>query len=87
MPSSSANPFPLPFNALREVSGERGTVRFVVGAMFTASYADKAERLARSCAKWGLQYAIHQVPAVHRSDQRPGRCRSHLHEAEFQSTI
>jgi len=66
MPSSSANPFPLPFNALREVSGG-GDGPFVVGAMFTASYADKAERLARSCAKWGLQYAIHQVPAVHRS--------------------
>lgn len=40
---------------------------YVVGAMFTDAYRKDAERLAASCEKFGLQYAIHEVPTVHRS--------------------
>jgi hypothetical protein len=66
MASSSANDFPQPFNSLRQISGG-GDRPFVVGAMFTASYAENAERLAASCAKFGLHHAIHEVPVIHRS--------------------
>jgi hypothetical protein len=58
--------FPLPFKSLRSISGGKpGT--YVVGAMFTAPYSDKAERLAASCEKFELPYVIHEVPAVHSS--------------------
>lgn len=66
MSSSSSQHFPLPFNSVRQISGGREGP-YVVGAMFTASYAKKAERLAASCETYGLQYAIHEVPVVHRS--------------------
>src|SRR5688572_17413831 len=66
MPSSSSQIFPLPFNSVRQISGGREG-RYVVGAMFTASYAEKAERLAASCERFGLQYAIHEVQVIHRS--------------------
>jgi hypothetical protein len=39
----------------------------VIGAMFTATYSKKAERLAASCEKLGLPYVIHEIPTVHRS--------------------
>jgi hypothetical protein len=71
MPSSSSHPFPLRFNSVRQISGGRGGP-YVVGAMFTASYAKKAERLAASCEMYGLQYAIHEVPVVHRSINSSG---------------
>jgi Nucleotide-diphospho-sugar transferase len=66
MPSSSSQIFPLPFNSVRQISGGREG-RYVVGAMFTASHAEKAERLAASCERFGLQYAIHEVQVIHRS--------------------
>jgi hypothetical protein len=43
---------------------------YLIGAMFTAAYAEKAERLRSSCDRVGLSYAIHEVPAVHRSTNR-----------------
>ena len=66
MPSSSHHPFPLPFNSLRQISRD-GEGPYIVGAMFTASYAQKAERLVASCERFGLPYAIHEVQAVHQS--------------------
>lgn len=66
MPSSSAHPFPLPFDSLRQISGG-GEGPYIVGAMFTADYSRKAERLAASCEKFGLPYVIHEVQTVHRS--------------------
>lgn len=66
MPSTSAQAFPLPFELLRQISGGRGG-SYIIGAMFTASYVQKAERLAASCETFGLRYAIHEVPVVHRS--------------------
>lgn len=59
-------PFPLPFPSLRVLRGE-GKAPYIVGAMFTAGYADKAARLAASCAKFSLPYELHEVPTVHRS--------------------
>jgi hypothetical protein len=60
------NSFPLPFKSLRTLSGgKEGT--YVIGAMFTAAYFEKAERLVASCEKFELPYVIHEVPTVHRS--------------------
>jgi hypothetical protein len=60
------NTFPVPFKSLRTISGGRDRA-YVIGAMFTPTYAGKAERLALSCEKFELPYVIHEVPAVHRS--------------------
>ena len=57
---------PFPFKSLRTMSGGKDG-SYVIGAMFTAAYSDKAERLAASCEKFGLPYVIHEVPTVHRS--------------------
>jgi hypothetical protein len=61
-----AESFPLPFKSVRHISGGRDG-RYIVGAMFTAGYSKKAERLAASCEKFGLPYVLHEVPTVHRS--------------------
>jgi hypothetical protein len=58
--------FPLPFKSLRTITGGDGRA-YLVGAMFTTGYSGKAERLAASCEKLGLAYALHEVPTVHRS--------------------
>ena len=58
--------FPISFQSRRIMSGGKAGC-YVVGAMFTADYAEKAARLAASCEKFGLPYAIHEVPTVHRS--------------------
>ena len=58
--------FPIPFKSLSRMSG--GQPRsYVIGAMFTAPYLDKARRLAASCEKFELPYVIHEVPSVHSS--------------------
>lgn len=46
---------------------------FVVAGFFTPDYADRAERLARSCAATGVAFALHEVAAVHRSISPRGR--------------
>ena len=58
--------FPLPFSSLRTIGGEGGA-SYIVGAMFTESYAAKAERLAASCRKFSLPFELHEVATVHRS--------------------
>ena len=58
--------FPIPMKSLRVLSGGRAE-SYVVAAMFTPSYSQKADRLIASCEKLGLPYFIHEVPAVHRS--------------------
>ena len=63
---SSLDIFPLPFASLRAIrSAHQGP--FVIGAMFTPSYWEKAKRLAISCEKFRLPYVLHEVSAVHRS--------------------
>ena len=63
---TSKTSLPLPFPSLRTIGGE-GNVPYIVGAMFTGSYTDKAVRLASSCEKFSLPYELHEVPTVHRS--------------------
>src|SRR5437868_2904904 len=62
----AAGEFPLTFSPLRTLSGGRAGA-FIVAAMFTPNYAAKAKRLIASCEKFALPYAVHEVPAVHRS--------------------
>jgi len=45
---------------------------FLATAMFTKSYQDKAERLAASLERFGVPYAIFEVPVVHRSISSKG---------------
>jgi hypothetical protein len=68
---NQTNTFPIPFRSLRVIGGG-GDRPFVVGAMFTAGYADKAKRLAASCEQFRLPYVIHEVPTVHCSISRLG---------------
>ena len=82
MPSSSAHPFPLPFSSVRQISGGR-VGPYIVAAIFTASYASRAERLAASCETFGLPYAIHEVPVVHRSINSRGADDSAYTKANF----
>jgi len=63
--------FPLPFESLRSIRGGKQR-SYVIGAMFTAAYAHKAERLAASCERFELPYVIHEVPAVHSSISHRG---------------
>ncbi|HET7085173.1 MAG TPA: hypothetical protein VFI23_10415 [Rhizomicrobium sp.] len=58
--------FPVPFKSLRTISGTSDRP-FIVGAMFTASYREKAAKLAASCEAFSLPYVLHEVPSVHRS--------------------
>jgi hypothetical protein len=58
------NTFPLPFKSLRTITGGKDR-SYVVGAMFTAGYVEKAKRLAASCEQFALPYVIHEVPTVH----------------------
>lgn len=58
--------FPLPFTSLRVMKGGN-PAPYLVGSMFTDAYREGAERLAASCEKFGLQYAIHEVQKVDRS--------------------
>jgi hypothetical protein len=66
-----ASNFPLPFKSLRTITGCADGA-YVIGAMFTAAYADKAERLAASCEKFKLPYVLYEVPTVHYSISRRG---------------
>jgi hypothetical protein len=71
MSSAHDAPFPLPFPSLGARRGQ-GNAPYIVGAMFTANYADKAARLAASCEKFSLPYDLHEVPTVHRSMSAKG---------------
>jgi hypothetical protein len=65
------NTFPIPFRSIRTICG--GTEgAYVIGAMFTAGYSEKAARLAASCEKLRLRYVIHEVPTIHRSISSKG---------------
>lgn len=59
-----------PYTLWRE-GGDPGAA-FLVCAMFTASYRDRAARLEKSLAAFGLQHALFEVPRVHRSISSAG---------------
>src|SRR5690242_12526579 len=63
--------FPIPFKSLRVIRGGKEGP-YVVGSLFTASYAAKADRLIASCEKYGLPYTVHEVPTVHASISEKG---------------
>jgi hypothetical protein len=46
--------------------------KFLVAAMYTDAYADKAERLRESCARFGLPHELRRVPVVHDSISKSG---------------
>ena len=56
--------FPLRFKSHSTISGGKDR-SYVIGAMFTAGYAEKAKRFAASCERFGLPYVMHEVPTVH----------------------
>lgn len=51
------------------LAASSGTVgrSYIVCAMFTRGYKDKADRLIASLRALNLEYAVYEVPAVHRS--------------------
>jgi hypothetical protein len=51
---------------------KEGRTPYVLAAMFTAAYAEKAIRLAASCEKFAVDYELHLVPSVHRSISAKG---------------
>jgi hypothetical protein len=61
--------FPLPFPASRTIdqSGRRGKSRFLVAAMYTPGYSDRAARLRASCDELGVPYVLFEIPHVHTS--------------------
>jgi hypothetical protein len=61
--------FPIPFSGRLALKGGDITGRpaFVVASMFTPSHRDLATRLAASLERFGLPFAIYEVPSVHRS--------------------
>ena len=77
-----ARPFPLPFKSLRTIGGG-GDQPFIVGAMFTPAYADKALRLAASCENFSLAYELHEVPTVHSSISARGSADPSFTKANF----
>lgn len=74
---------PLPLVALRVVEGLSATRGFLVGGMFTPDYADRAERLRSSCERFGLPYALFELPSVHRSVSPRGTADEALTKANF----
>jgi len=79
---ASADRFPLPFQSLRVIRGG-GSKNFILGAMFTDTYSEKAARLAASCEKFGLPYEFHEVPSVHCSISAHGTADPSFTKANF----
>jgi hypothetical protein len=77
-----AGPFPLPFKSLRTIKGG-GDQPFIVGAMFTSAYSDKASRLAVSCENFSLAYELYEVPTVHSSISARGSSDPSFTKANF----
>jgi len=63
--------FPLPLRSTRIISGD-GDAPFIVGALFTPDYIDKANRLILSLRRLSLPFEAHEVPAVHCSMSASG---------------
>ena len=63
---------PMPDTRVHAQRMVRPDVDFVVAAMFTANVRDRADRLRASLEKAGLNYALYEVPSVHRSISTKG---------------
>ncbi len=79
---TSADSFPLPFTSLSSISGGKERP-YIVGAIFTPRYVEKARRLAASCEKFGVPYVMHEVAAVHRSIHSRGTPDASFTKANF----
>jgi hypothetical protein len=80
--------FPLPMPAARTVEkAGRGGARFLVASMYTASYADRAERLRASCERFGLPYLLQEVPTIHNSISARGTPDLRYTKANFIRTL
>src|SRR4051812_21299190 len=77
-----SRPFPLPFLSI-SVLRRNENKPYLIGAMFTSSYRDKALRLATSCERLGLAYEIHEVSTVHRSISARGSSDAHYTKPNF----
>jgi hypothetical protein len=65
--------FPIPFTASRVIAREsQPESPFLVAAMATPDYAERASRLARSCRDVGVPFIIVEVPSVDRSISEKG---------------
>jgi hypothetical protein len=85
-PDTSASSFPLGLPDLGVLSrqlDDSGSIPYLVAAMFTDGYSEKAERLARSCREHGLPHLICQVPQVHRSISPKGGTDLRFTKANF----
>jgi len=79
---SSAEGFPLAFESIRSFRGG-GEGFYIVAAMFTPGYTEKAKRLAASCEKFGLAFVMHEVSSVHRSISARGTLAPSFTKANF----
>lgn len=61
--------FPLPFThqTVRENLSKATVSQFLVAAMYTPSYAARADRLRQSCERLSLPYALFEVAEIHNS--------------------
>lgn len=79
---SSADGFPLPFKSLQSFGGGREG-SYVIAAMFTFGYREKAKRLEASCEKFGLPFVTHEVSSVHKSISARGTLEPSFTKANF----
>ena len=79
---NDAFPLPLPSTRTTESKGRDGS-RFLVASMYTASYADRAERLRASCEELELPYVLQEVPTIHNSISASGSSDPRYTKANF----
>jgi hypothetical protein len=73
-----------PLLATRTIENKgRGGSRFLVASMYTASYADRAERLRVSCERLDLPYVLQEVPTIHNSISASGSSDLRYTKANF----
>jgi len=75
-------PLELPFQSV-VASEQSGAIPYQVCAMLTESYMQHGERLAASCRKFGLPFAIYVVPTVHNSISHRGTPDPRFTKANF----
>jgi len=77
-------PLEFPFNRIyaEDLKG-KADAPFVVIAMLTAGYADRARRLVDSCQQFGLPHVLYEVPTVHASISPGGSADLRFTKANF----
>jgi len=62
---------------------QNGADSFLVCGMFTRNYADKALRLEASLNKFGIPYALYEIPSIHSSISHHGKTDSDFNKPIF----